>query len=492
VALEVGKDVEENPLQVRALESGTALLSDNDSSGISASYVGTFVHPETGETFKGIFKPEDGAVWTAADMQRNAGEEPDDFDSDAVRQDIVDNNDWTAEARAEWNGKADDYVHEVQATIASREMQELWVEIAEDHGLTLLGDPVYGQSTYDHTVTRLGYSSNDPEDARVAAAATQEAVGAVLGQMFDTRGYLKPETYVRTAMRDAVEAIKRDGGTTFVALPYYDSRDIRDASHYFSLNDDGVGFDEWMNDHGNQWKDDRIESAVEARRNSWQENNPDLSENYIRDGITNRDFPHHERDRAAFEVDRLLGLGMTPYTAIRQEAGGHHSPGSVQAWAKVEEAGSLDDLTTSSGGRTQILQAALFDIIVGNTDRHDQNYIADTATQRVVTIDNNLTFTEHSQLRSAFVSVIARTPSLDWTLPEPVMRRLAARMDRADWKSWADKYEMSEGERNAFFDRLHTARSLVNHPAALYQFAQTRGQWFGVPQFKSRRRMGWS
>jgi hypothetical protein len=477
-------EVRDNPLLMRALGEGESDISRDDG-GVSVSYVGQYTDPESGEEFKAIWKPEAGAAWTNGDIRRNQGDDEfdgddeEEFDQQAEIQKILDNNE--IDASEEWNTRRDAYKSN-----------------AEDAFSNLL------PATWDKVVTSMGLLMVGEDQAEYIDAydAVLEEVKTLYAEGFDEEdGTLLPRKSeeVLRGMAERIKQAAKANGTPLVvtALPEFDEDLAWGQSTYYNDND---GYDNWLNDYGSDWENARMDSLLQQRLDAWNDARADRENNdggLIRDGINNRDFPHHERDVAAFEVDRMLGIGLTPYTTTTTEYGTDHDGiGSVQAWTKTTQRDYAEALAGTTRGRDQILRGIVLDLIIGNADRHGGNYIADAFTQRLFTIDNNLTFTEGTMLRSVLPTIVHDNRERNWNLNERTRRTLVERMDRTDWKSWANKYQMSNSERGQFFRRLSLVRSLLDTPGGIYEYAKgINHEWFDAFQHGTIdpvRRPGWS
>ncbi len=101
------------------------------------------------------------------------------------------------------------------------------------------------------------------------------------------------------------------------------------------------------------------------------------------------DFDSWRAEVAAYEMDKLLGLGMVPPTVERKVRG---AMGCAQLWVEgrtMEKfTGTPPDL---DAWRRQVSLMWLFDDLVGNIDRHVNNVIV-TEDFRLALIDNSKTF----------------------------------------------------------------------------------------------------
>jgi len=100
---------------------------------------------------------------------------------------------------------------------------------------------------------------------------------------------------------------------------------------------------------------------------------------------------------AAYELDKLLGIGMVPPTVSRTVGG---RQGGLQLWVtgatmdKYEEA--FPDL---AGWRDQVSVMWLFDDLIANVDRHLNNGMVSPA-HRLILIDNSRSFRDMVELRN--------------------------------------------------------------------------------------------
>lgn len=103
----------------------------------------------------------------------------------------------------------------------------------------------------------------------------------------------------------------------------------------------------------------------------------------------------------AYELDRLLGLGMVPVTVERVFQGAR---GSLQAWVdlKMSEADRLKNKISApdvDAWNQQIHKVRMFDNLIYNVDRH-MNNIQITSDWKVVLIDHSRAFRRFAQLRA--------------------------------------------------------------------------------------------
>jgi hypothetical protein len=94
----------------------------------------------------------------------------------------------------------------------------------------------------------------------------------------------------------------------------------------------------------------------------------------------------YKREVLAYEMDLLFGFGIVPVTVI---AGQGKKIGSRQLWVDGRSGRPGAAQTEDPIGVAKII---VFDIICGNTDRHDGNFIYDDKRKKVWAIDNGLCF----------------------------------------------------------------------------------------------------
>jgi hypothetical protein len=103
----------------------------------------------------------------------------------------------------------------------------------------------------------------------------------------------------------------------------------------------------------------------------------------------------------AYELDKLLGLGMVPVTVQRTYEG---KQGSLQAWLNLgmSEAERLKKKISppdTEAWNQQIHKVRIFDNLIYNTDRHLNN-ISISKDWKVILIDHSRTFRRFGQLRA--------------------------------------------------------------------------------------------
>ena len=110
-------------------------------------------------------------------------------------------------------------------------------------------------------------------------------------------------------------------------------------------------------------------------------------------------------ERAAYLLDRQLGLGMVPVAVIGRHKG---NDGVLVAW--IPNAVHENKVTTSFAGPQIASQfrkksrMQMFDSLIYNTDRRAENILIDEATGEVYLIDHSRAFRETKELREGFES----------------------------------------------------------------------------------------
>jgi hypothetical protein len=127
-----------------------------------------------------------------------------------------------------------------------------------------------------------------------------------------------------------------------------------------------------------------------------------------------------EYERAAYLLDRELGLGMVPVSVLRKYRG---TDGVLVAW--IPDAVHEDRVKRDFSGpemasmTRQLSIVRLFDSLIYNTDRRPPNTLVNESIPKVFMIDHTQAFREKKELQKAFVE--GRT----W-LPEESYSRLKA------------------------------------------------------------------
>jgi hypothetical protein len=152
---------------------------------------------------------------------------------------------------------------------------------------------------------------------------------------------------------------------------------------------------------------------------------------------------------AAYELDKLLGVGMVPPT-VERTVGGRQ--GSLQLWVTGatmdKDDGSFPDI---EAWHVQVSVMWLFDDLIANADRHLNNGMV-SPERRLMLIDNSRTFRDMVELRNDLNAKFDGTNARFWGLasdgsrgpfptryPRPLIDRLRSVTDR-EVKDAIDRY----------------------------------------------------
>ena len=116
-------------------------------------------------------------------------------------------------------------------------------------------------------------------------------------------------------------------------------------------------------------------------------------------------------ERAAYLLDRSLGLEMVPVAVVRKV--GRDEAGVIE-W--IDHASHIEDSPhqPTGGQRAELARQKglmeLFDALICNTDRNVGNYLVDDADWRLYLIDHSRAFRETTDLPDAFEETLIRLP----------------------------------------------------------------------------------
>lgn len=120
----------------------------------------------------------------------------------------------------------------------------------------------------------------------------------------------------------------------------------------------------------------------------------------------------YQAEVAAYELDKMLGLGMVPPTVVREHEG---VSGSLQLWA--ENAKLYEDLQNEAPSdparwERHLSRMKVFDNLISNWDRSPRNFLVD--------VNGSIILIDHSQ---AFLSTRELSPNPE-QLPDRFDRRM--------------------------------------------------------------------
>ncbi len=160
------------------------------------------------------------------------------------------------------------------------------------------------------------------------------------------------------------------------------------------------------------------------------------------------DFPRgtlHLREHAAYVTSRHLGWPNIPVTVIRE---GPFGPGSVQLY--VPTAGQPDFFDFQQERRRELMEIALFDLLVNNADRKGGHCLLG-ADGRVWSIDHGLTFHVSPKLRTVLWDYCGEA------IPQRLLEDLESQRDdpsRREKLRGVLEADLDPAEIDAFFQRV--------------------------------------
>lgn len=119
----------------------------------------------------------------------------------------------------------------------------------------------------------------------------------------------------------------------------------------------------------------------------------------------------YKEERAAYIADRFLNLDLVPPTVIRDIGG---KTGSLQQFISNAQTGFEAVAKETKIPEKELRILAIFDFLIGNTDRHYGNFLIKGA--KIFAIDHHLSFAEHPEF---FVASI-----FGEEIPSPIKERI--------------------------------------------------------------------
>jgi hypothetical protein len=130
--------------------------------------------------------------------------------------------------------------------------------------------------------------------------------------------------------------------------------------------------------------------------------------------------PHcqYSRERAAYLVSVVLGWDMVPHSVIKAYK---NEVGSLQDWV---EGTTKSDKTLEKYAPEYVWKAGLFDIIIGNCDRHSKNWL--TMKDRPILIDHGYSMPVSADGSPRSV-ILSRFAYKIWgqQIPQPLLQDIA-------------------------------------------------------------------
>lgn len=146
-----------------------------------------------------------------------------------------------------------------------------------------------------------------------------------------------------------------------------------------------------------------------------------------------KEYDTYRGEVAAYELDKLLGMGMVPPTVARRIGG---RKGCLQVWVNGTTMGKLEGMPDNvESWRRQVSMMWLFDDLIANIDRHLNNAMV-TPEHRLVLIDNSKTFRGYRKLLNDLNGAGVGTHAKFWCVPYD-----------ADRVSWPTSYPPDVVER---------------------------------------------
>lgn len=130
---------------------------------------------------------------------------------------------------------------------------------------------------------------------------------------------------------------------------------------------------------------------------------------------------YYFREELAYKIASALGSDLIPPTIAREING---QWGSFQEW-RYNYKNFADTYGSISMSHEKKMEASVLDFVMGNTDRHDNNYMVSNDTGEVILIDNGLCFPENDRYYRFQSTEYYQEGSFD----EATLKKL----EKADW-----------------------------------------------------------
>lgn len=143
------------------------------------------------------------------------------------------------------------------------------------------------------------------------------------------------------------------------------------------------------------------------------------------------DFPESSlahREVAAYLVSEALGIGIVPYTTLRED--GPYGPGSLQQY--IEYNPNYHYFNFSEEDKARLGIVALFDHLTNNADRKGSHVFFEKRTRHLYAIDHGLCFHVEDKLRTVIWDFAGQP------LPEEYLLALTTLLDSLTTRSLRD------------------------------------------------------
>lgn len=148
---------------------------------------------------------------------------------------------------------------------------------------------------------------------------------------------------------------------------------------------------------------------------------------------------YYIREAMAYELSKTLGSDLIPPTAIRDIDG---EVGSVQEWHFGCVNYAVTEVSLDIPEDRQI-DASVMDYLMGNTDRHDNNYMVNVDSGDLVLIDNGLCFPSNDRVYRFTDTAFYQEGSLS--------NKSIDRLNKINWSSFLKVMDQSELPTEAVF-----------------------------------------
>jgi len=168
------------------------------------------------------------------------------------------------------------------------------------------------------------------------------------------------------------------------------------------------------------------------------------------------------REVAAYELSKAIGYDIVPPTVFRRY---QHSQCSAQHWVAAipgRRFGKTERWTIEESADGE--KTAVFDYIIGNTDRHLNNYLA--VKSEITAIDHGLAFPRWNDQSELFSCFTARWS--DRPFGNDTVRRWASSLDPEKATSALSRFNFKLGEIEGVIQRMQEVRAAATQGMHLH------------------------